>query len=169
MASNLQNFKEQSPLYPDVLDAVNKEFALMMARNMDFSPSPEDLPIVAKVLASDLLASGITDIAAIRKGLEAAGRTYEKWPATALIISLCRPKREPLAHRLLAHEENKHYTPEQVQRFHSIIGGIKEKLGIKPDRKLTDEEEDQLLVEASQKMRESGEKHGLTEDQIAGL
>lgn len=66
---------------------------VMLSRNMEFAPAPEDLPKVAEILALDLMAIRITNVDRILEALETAGRTYTKWPSTALIIGLLRDKR----------------------------------------------------------------------------
>lgn len=117
---NLQDFKDRSQ---PLIQAINRGFSVMTACQMDFTPSPEDLPIVARTLEKQLIASGITDSEKVQAKLEELGAVCEKWPSVAFIIKQLKP--EPLhqsaMYRLTKHEERKKYTPEEVNNFRETL------------------------------------------------
>ena len=71
-----------------------KELTRMLARNLDYAPSADELPIVAEVLADDLFAWGFTDddTDRIAHAINMAGRQSSRFP-TCHNIKECIPKR----------------------------------------------------------------------------
>lgn len=163
MAQNLQNSKEQSPHYQAVREAIGREFAVMMARNMDFSPTPEDLPLVADVLAMDLISLGLTDVAAIRQTLQTCGRTYEKWPSTAVIVSLLKPPKQLNArmYQPLLSEPEKPVDNAKAEKAIAMIRSILKKPRADTAKKAAPNPDD------PPRKRTYVETDFLTEDQIA--
>ena len=154
---NLQNYKEpQSHLVPkELIDVINRELMAMLARNMDFSPAPEDIGIVAQVLASDLFEVGISDPVIVGNALKKAGRTFEKWPSTAAIISLIKPTGSTHAKMYqLEHQQRKNYTEEEIGNIKELIREAKIKAGWTEEKPLTNEQEKKLLADAVESYKE---------------
>ena len=78
---------------PTLTDTVQQQLFKMVARNLDFSPTPEDLPAVIQVMVEDLERRGLTDADAYRveRAFSILGPHLQKWPTSRMVIEALPP------------------------------------------------------------------------------
>lgn len=105
----------------NLYETVAKGLVVMLARNMEYAPAADEIPIVAKILTQDLVNMGYADCDSDRIGhaLNLAGRNFDKWPSTFQIKSSIPARRDwewkPDVKRLPESEERR--KKEKDRRF----------------------------------------------------
>lgn len=117
-------------------DAALKGMLALLARNMKYPPDRDDLGKVAKLLAADLLAEGLTDDRKLTEVLATIGRTFEAWPSTALIMTMMRPEKQLPYHQLVALEQQEKVSNPAVREKALAMARsiLKPKTGEEPKR-----------------------------------
>ena len=74
-------------------DTVQQQLFKMVARNLDFSPTPEDLPSVIQVMIEDLETRGLSDCDSYRvdQAFNVLGPHLQKWPTSRIVIEALPP------------------------------------------------------------------------------
>jgi hypothetical protein len=83
-------------------DAVKLEMVKMMARRLDFAPSPEDLPMTIQVMVEDLMRRGLlsVDVDRVHAAFQQLGGAIQKWPTPLMIIEALPKRVTPESRRI---------------------------------------------------------------------
>ena len=74
----------------------------MLARQLDYAPTADELPFTVQVMTDDLVNHGLRDIDAprVREAFARLGPALQKWPTTRTVIeALPPPERKEPVHR----------------------------------------------------------------------
>lgn len=95
----------KSPPKPSVSLAVTVESQLfkMLARNLDYAPSPSDISAVTQVMIEDLQSRGLRDADAerVEQAFRTLGPHLQKWPTSRMVIDALPAARPRQSARLL--------------------------------------------------------------------
>ena len=76
----------------------------MLARQLDYAPTADELPFTVQVMTDDLVNHGLRDIDAprVREAFARLGAALQKWPTTRTVIeALPPPERKEMVHRTM--------------------------------------------------------------------
>jgi len=109
---------------------VEQELYRMLARQLDYAPTADELPFTAQVMTEDLAHRGLRDkdCDRVREAFHALGPVLQRWP-TARVILEAIPSAEPSHHALPHPAPNMERIAYDIadmrramkERFHSVF------------------------------------------------
>lgn len=102
----------------------------MLARNLENSPSAEEIPDIAAVLAADLCEDGMSHVGSDRvvRALNQLGRELTRWPCTAQVLEKLRKMPNNQVLQIARYPAGKDVTPEEarenIRKIRLMLNGI---------------------------------------------
>ena len=110
-------------------EAVKLEMVQMMARRLDYSPSPEDLPMTIQVMVDDLRRRGLSvkDVDRVHAAFQLLGGTVQKWPTPLMVVEALPKLVTPETHRVGHHPRRTSDMDEITPQLRAAIGHKKKR------------------------------------------
>ena len=100
----------------------------MLARKLENCPAADELPIVAEILADDLIAAGYGNDQRVASAIEHIGRNDLRWPQPARVIEAIKECGKHSAHTVYTALPPPERTPEQMERINKLIADARKSL-----------------------------------------
>lgn len=110
-------------------EAVELEMVKMLARRLDYSPSPGDLPMTVQVMVDDLRNRGLSvkDVDRVHAAFQALGCTVQKWPTPLMVIEALPKRVTPNNYRIGHHPRRTINMDDVTPKLRAAIGHKKKR------------------------------------------